>query len=77
MRPVESGKPVKLEPDRALLEKLLDASRRYKSSLMDEVIAELDKYRYTQDAGLAAWLKDQTENLEYKAITKRLEELLT
>jgi signal transduction histidine kinase/DNA-binding NarL/FixJ family response regulator len=77
MRPVESGKPVKLEPDRALLEKLLDASRRYKSSLMEEVVAELDQYEYTQDGELAAWLKDQTENLEYEAIAKRLGELLT
>jgi PAS domain S-box-containing protein len=77
MRPDEPTKPTRLEPERALLKKLLDASRRYKSSLMDEVIAELDQYRYTQDAGLAAWLKDQAENLEYEAITKRLETLLS
>ncbi|MDR1469949.1 MAG: response regulator [Spirochaetaceae bacterium] len=77
VRPAESLKPSKPEPDRALLEKLLDASRRYKSSLMEDVIAEIDQYQYTQDSGLAAWLKDQAENLEYEAITKRLEELLS
>jgi CheY-like chemotaxis protein len=76
-KPQEPGKPAKLEPDRALLEKLLGASRRYKSSLMEDIIAELDQYQYTQDAGLAAWLKDQAENLEYEAITKRLEVLLS
>jgi signal transduction histidine kinase/DNA-binding NarL/FixJ family response regulator len=75
-RPAEPVKPAKPEPDRALLLKLLDASRRYKSSLLEEVIAELDQYQYTEDGGLAAWLKDQTENLEYEAVTKKLEELL-
>lgn len=75
-RPAEPAKPSKPEPDRMLLEKLLDASRRYKSSSMEDVIAELDRYQYTQDAGLTAWLKDQIENLEYDAVTKRLEELL-
>jgi CheY-like chemotaxis protein len=77
-RPVESaGKPAKPAPDRALLEKLLDASRRYKSSTLESAIAELDQYQYTQDDGLAAWLKDQAENLEYEAITTRLEALLS
>jgi PAS domain S-box-containing protein len=75
-RPSEPERPSKPEPDRALLAKLLDASRRYKSSTLEEAIAELDQYHYTEDGGLAAWLKDQVDNLEYGAITERLEELL-
>jgi signal transduction histidine kinase/DNA-binding NarL/FixJ family response regulator len=79
-RPVnaaKSAKPSKPKADRELLKKLLDASRRYKSSLMEELIAELDQYHYAQDDGLVSWLKEQTENLEYEAVAEKLEALLS
>jgi HPt (histidine-containing phosphotransfer) domain-containing protein len=75
-KPADSAvKASKPEPDRETLLKLLDASRRFKSSAMENIITELDQYRYTGDDGLVAWLKDQSENLEYEAITKRLEKM--
>jgi signal transduction histidine kinase/AmiR/NasT family two-component response regulator len=79
-RPVsgaKSAKPSKSKADRVLLEKLLDASRRYKSSLMEELIAELDQYHYAQDEGLVSWLKEQVENLEYEAVAEKLEAVLS
>jgi CheY-like chemotaxis protein len=75
-RPASPKKPSKPEPDRALLVRLLDASRHYKISSLEETIAELDQYQYTEDGGLAVWLKNQVENLEYGAIVERLAGLL-
>jgi signal transduction histidine kinase/DNA-binding response OmpR family regulator len=59
-------------PDRALLEKLLDASKRFKPVLMEEILSELERYRYDSGGGLVLWLREQLDNLEYDAIRERL-----
>jgi signal transduction histidine kinase/CheY-like chemotaxis protein len=64
-------------PDKELLEKLLDASRRFKPVLMEEIIQDLEKYEYENDGGLVVWLRTQLDNLEYDAIRDRLEEEIT
>jgi PAS domain S-box-containing protein len=62
-------------PDRALLEKLLDASKRFKPAIMEEVLAELEKYEYESEGELIPWLREQIDNLEYDAVREKLESL--
>ncbi|MDR2476587.1 MAG: response regulator [Treponema sp.] len=60
-------------PDSAALAKLLDAVKRYKATLMEEIIAELESYEYESGGELVQWLREQMDNLEYDAIRRRLE----
>jgi CheY-like chemotaxis protein/anti-sigma regulatory factor (Ser/Thr protein kinase) len=62
-------------PDPALLEKLLEASKRFKSTTMEEILLELESYEYESGGGLVEWLREQMDNLEYEAIQERLEGL--
>jgi hypothetical protein len=60
-------------PDRALLEKLLDSVKHYKSTAMEEILAELESYEYESGGELITWLREQMDNLEYDSIRARLE----
>jgi signal transduction histidine kinase/FixJ family two-component response regulator/HPt (histidine-containing phosphotransfer) domain-containing protein len=68
-----ADKPEKPCPDDALLEKLLWATKKFMLSEMEKTMAELESYKYRQDAGLISWLREQVDNLEYETIQKRLE----
>jgi hypothetical protein len=76
LREVDKGKGNKQSapaPDAALLDRLLDASKRYKTTQMEEIIMELEKYEYESETELIPWLRSQLDNLEYDAIRERLE----
>jgi YesN/AraC family two-component response regulator len=60
-------------PDPASLAKLLDATQRYKSTLMEEILADMELYDYESGGELVDWLREQVDNLEYDAICERLE----
>jgi signal transduction histidine kinase/AmiR/NasT family two-component response regulator len=60
-------------PDKALLDRLLDASRRFKPVVMEEIIGEMEGYAYESGGELVSWLREQLDNLEYDTIRKRLE----
>jgi CheY-like chemotaxis protein len=60
-------------PDPHLLDKLLAASKQYRSALMEEAIVELERYEYDSGGDLVLWLREQLDNLEYDAIQDRLE----
>jgi CheY-like chemotaxis protein len=60
-------------PDPALLAKLLDATKRYKSTIMEEILADMESYDYESGGELVDWLREQVDNLEYDAICDRLE----
>ncbi|MDR2483124.1 MAG: response regulator [Treponema sp.] len=60
-------------PDGALLSRLLDAVKRYKSAIMEEILMELESYEYERGGELVVWLRQQMDNLEYEAIKNRLE----
>jgi hypothetical protein len=60
-------------PDPVLLERLLEASRRFKSTTMEEILVELEGYEYESGGDLVEWLREQMDNLEYEAIQERLE----
>jgi PAS domain S-box-containing protein len=60
-------------PDPVLLANLLDAAKRFKSTIMEEILEYLESYEYESDGDLIPWLREQTDNLEYEAICERLE----
>ncbi|MCL2042582.1 MAG: ATP-binding protein [Treponema sp.] len=60
-------------PDPAQLENLLEAAKRFKTTLMEEIIINLESYEYETGAELVTWLREQLDNLEYDAICARLE----
>ncbi|MDR1899026.1 MAG: response regulator [Treponema sp.] len=62
-------------PDQGLLEKMLEASRRFKPVIMEEVMTELEDCEYETGGDLIPWLREQLENLEYDAIREKLESL--
>ncbi|MDR2184132.1 MAG: response regulator [Treponema sp.] len=64
-------------PGRDLLEKLLDGSRRFKPAIMEEVLAELEQYKYESGGDLIPWLREQIDNLEYDVVREKLESLLS
>jgi len=69
----ENEKPVSPSPDPALLRELADASKHYKTNVMEEILEKLEMYRYESGGKLVEWLREQMDNLEYDAILKRLE----
>ena len=66
-------KPCSPEPDTALLQELAEACKRYKASVMDEILCRLEAYHYESGGDLIVWLREQLDNLEYDAIRERLE----
>jgi CheY-like chemotaxis protein len=62
--------------DPALLSKMLDAARHYKSTLMEEILNSMESCDYESGGDLVAWLREQMDNLEYDAICRRLEAAL-
>ncbi|MDR0452839.1 MAG: response regulator [Treponema sp.] len=62
-------------PDRGVLEKLLDASRRFKPAIMEDLVKELESCEYESGGELIPWLREQLDNLEYDAIKEKLESL--
>jgi CheY-like chemotaxis protein len=60
-------------PDSSLLAKLLDAVKRYKSTVMEDILEELESYEYESGGELITWLREQMDDLEYDAIRGRLE----
>jgi CheY-like chemotaxis protein/anti-sigma regulatory factor (Ser/Thr protein kinase) len=77
----EAGQPAKekearAEPDRELLKCLSEAAAEFNSNVIEEVLEELERYRYGTGEELVLRLREQAENFDYDAIRKRLEEFL-
>jgi signal transduction histidine kinase/DNA-binding response OmpR family regulator/HPt (histidine-containing phosphotransfer) domain-containing protein len=62
-----------LSPDSALLEKMRAASMRSMTSEMESILTELERYEYESGGELVEWMRERIDNLEYRAITERLE----
>ena len=78
LRPAEEKENKKRKaavPGKALLEKLLDASKRFKPVIMEEVLMELEDCEYESGGELIPWLREQIDNLEYDEVRKKLESL--
>jgi CheY-like chemotaxis protein len=70
------AKEQRAEPERALLARLSAAATEFNSTVVEELLGELGRYRYEQGEEFIAWLREQAENFDYDAMRKRLEEFL-
>ena len=68
----EKTKPQKNKPDDELLLKLFDACENWNMSEADEVMTEIDNYRYVSDESLADWLRYNVDIMNFEEIVKRL-----
>jgi PAS domain S-box-containing protein len=62
------------EPDRPLLARLCACAAECNSNLTEQILEELEKYRYDNGEDLILWLREQADNFEYEAIHRRLKE---
>jgi CheY-like chemotaxis protein/anti-sigma regulatory factor (Ser/Thr protein kinase) len=66
-------KPRRFAPDPVLLDKLLEAVKSYKSTLMEETMCSIEAFDYDSGMELVTWLRQQMDDLEYDAIRQKLE----
>ena len=68
----QNPKPQKDKPDGELLLGLLAACRKYSVDGADAAIAQIEKYRYTSDGGLAEWLRERVDVMDFEQIIEKL-----
>jgi len=68
----ENPKPKKDKPDDELLLRLLSACRDYEINKADKAIAEIENYTYEADDGLANWLRENIDKMNFKQIVEKL-----
>ena len=68
----ENPKPKKDKLDEAVLVKLLGACKEYDINEADKAMAEIEKYKYEADDGLADWLRGRIDRMDYKQIVQKL-----
>jgi HPt (histidine-containing phosphotransfer) domain-containing protein len=65
-------KPLLKAPDRELLAKLRQCCESYDMAGIDEVMSELDKYDYEEDADLLEWIRERIIVMEVFEIAERI-----
>jgi HPt (histidine-containing phosphotransfer) domain-containing protein len=68
----DTEKPVKDKPDSELLARLVAACEEGDIDAVDAAIKELDSYEYQADDGLAAWLRENAEQMHYAEIAEKV-----
>ncbi|MCL2440582.1 MAG: ATP-binding protein [Treponema sp.] len=68
----KNPKPKKDKPDQEELKKLLIACKDYDMDGADAAILEIEKYQYESDDGLADWLKETIDKMDFKQIVEKL-----
>jgi HPt (histidine-containing phosphotransfer) domain-containing protein len=63
-------------PDRDLLKKIGSAAGSFKTTELEKLVGELNAFQYETGGDVVEWLVEQSENLEYGAITERLSSML-
>ncbi|MDR1566098.1 MAG: response regulator [Treponema sp.] len=71
----KENKPLLPAPDRGLLDRMLDACKEYNITVMEDLLAGLEKYSYESGAELVKWLRRRINDVDYEAIEERLEHL--
>jgi len=68
----DNPKESKDTPDIGLLQRLSDACAVYNLDEVDTVIAEIDSFKYSDDDGLAQWLRKSVDMMSFTQIVERL-----
>jgi len=71
----ENPKPKKDRPDKNVLLELLAACKKYHINKVDEAMAEIEKYQYEADDGLANWLRENIDSMDFEKIVEKLSDL--
>jgi CheY-like chemotaxis protein len=71
---IETGspKPAKDKPDEAILKRLRDAAEVYDMDGAEKAMAEIEAYRYEDDDGLVAWLRERVDSVDFMAIAEKI-----
>ncbi|MCL2501082.1 MAG: ATP-binding protein [Defluviitaleaceae bacterium] len=72
----ENQKPKKDKPDNESLVKLLAACDIYNMKNADAIMTEIEEYQYTADGGLAVWLRENIDIINFRKIVERLSDYL-
>jgi hypothetical protein len=64
------------EPGREVLVRLLAATGDFNTNKTEEVLGELERYRYEKGGDFIIRLREQAENFDYDVMHKELEEFL-
>jgi hypothetical protein len=68
-------KPKKDRPDGKALARLLAACDSYSIDKIDEAIEEIERYEYEADGGLAIWLRENVEQMNFMEIVTHLSQI--
>ena len=74
--PVENPKPKKDKPDRESLSELLAACEAYDMDRVDKVMDEIESYEYESDGGLAVWLRENVDSINFRQIVERISSII-
>ncbi|MDR0550556.1 MAG: response regulator [Spirochaetaceae bacterium] len=68
----EKEKEIKEKPDEAALKRLAAACDDYELSEADALLRELERYNYTGDGGLIRYIREQIDNYDFSAVSKKI-----
>ena len=68
----EDPRPKKDWPGRDVLARLLAACEAYRMDDVDAAMEEIDRYEYSSDDGLAAWLRENINRMNFTGIIEKL-----
>jgi signal transduction histidine kinase/CheY-like chemotaxis protein len=72
----ENPKPKKDKPDGQVLSKLAAACEQYNMDEADSAMKEIDNYEYESDDGLAQWLRENVDMMNFSEIKEKLTALI-
>ena len=70
------AKPKKDKPDRELLSKILAACEEFNMTEANALVKEMENFEYEEDDGLAIWLRENTDQMNWSDIVGRLTDWL-
>jgi len=73
---IHEAKPRLKAPDRELLARLRESCESYDMDTVDEVMKELEKADYDEDADLITWIREMIDISKMGEVAKKLEEQL-
>jgi HPt (histidine-containing phosphotransfer) domain-containing protein len=71
----ESPKPIRSEPEKETLAKLLKACKSFNMDDLDAAIAEIEQYHYESDDGFMDWLRETLSRMDLRQIAAKLTDM--
>ncbi|MDR2570635.1 MAG: response regulator [Oscillospiraceae bacterium] len=69
-------KPLKDKPEKELLKKLAIACDTYNIDDVDTIMSEIDLYKYESDDGLAIWLRQNVDMMNFSLVVEKLSDCM-